>query len=243
MIGWVCGAVWCAKLLRRERFVCVFWASKNIVEFLKAGAGCWVLLLRGRQLGRRRPGVLELRTSARPLNWPPLLPLPRALRAPQVDASPPALPLGGAVYSTQYFSNAQAQLDTGGIGVSWDAFQDPDTGVKQYATQGEASTSEDWNPARRRRPARSAGPRCVRKAPARACNQNESIRTSGSQCSLLSPPCSSLSSHAPQCSSTCRAPRATPTARASPTRARPSTTARRTRGTPGRLTWANSPSR
>jgi class 3 adenylate cyclase len=52
-----------------------------------------------------------------------------------VDNTPPELPPGSAVYSSQYFSNALAQTDTNGIGVSWDPFEDPESGIRQYAYQ------------------------------------------------------------------------------------------------------------
>ncbi|KAH7623655.1 putative Adenylate cyclase [Nannochloris sp. 'desiccata'] len=52
-----------------------------------------------------------------------------------VDNTPPELPPGSAVYSSQYFSNALAQTDTYGIGVSWDPFEDPESGIRQYSYQ------------------------------------------------------------------------------------------------------------
>lgn len=52
-----------------------------------------------------------------------------------VDATPPVLPPGSAVYSSQYFSNSLAQTDIKGIGVSWDEFVDPESGIEHYAYQ------------------------------------------------------------------------------------------------------------
>lgn len=52
-----------------------------------------------------------------------------------VDSTPPYLPSGAGVYSGQYYSNVPAQLNTNGIGVSWDEFLDPESGVKQYSYQ------------------------------------------------------------------------------------------------------------
>ena len=52
-----------------------------------------------------------------------------------VDATPPQLPPGSAVYSSQYYTNYLAQIDTNGIGVSWDPFQDPESGIESYSYQ------------------------------------------------------------------------------------------------------------
>lgn len=52
-----------------------------------------------------------------------------------VDYTPPVLPAGSAVYSGQYLANIPAQTNTNGIGVSWDSFEDDESGVQQYAYQ------------------------------------------------------------------------------------------------------------
>ena len=55
--------------------------------------------------------------------------------AVSVDTTPPELLPGLAVYSSQYFSNSLAQTDLRGIGVSWDQFSDPESGIEHYAYQ------------------------------------------------------------------------------------------------------------
>lgn len=52
-----------------------------------------------------------------------------------VDATPPELPSGKGVYNTRLFSNAPAQIDLSGIGVSWDPFVDPESGILSYQYQ------------------------------------------------------------------------------------------------------------
>jgi hypothetical protein len=52
-----------------------------------------------------------------------------------IDANPPVLPPGKAVYNTQYYDTTMFQTQTDGIGVSWDAFEDPESGVASYAYQ------------------------------------------------------------------------------------------------------------
>lgn len=50
-----------------------------------------------------------------------------------VDSTPPVLPDGKGVYSGQYFSNVPYQTNTNGVGVSWDPFEDAESGIKQYS--------------------------------------------------------------------------------------------------------------
>lgn len=52
-----------------------------------------------------------------------------------VDFSPPYLPLGKAVYTGEYFNNIAAQLSSNGMGISWDEFQDPESGITTYYYQ------------------------------------------------------------------------------------------------------------
>lgn len=52
-----------------------------------------------------------------------------------LDSTPPILPTGKAIYNTRLFSNSPAQLDASGIGVSWDPFEDPESGIESYLYQ------------------------------------------------------------------------------------------------------------
>ena len=52
-----------------------------------------------------------------------------------VDATPPLLPPGSAVYSTEYYQSSTFHYDSRGIGVSWDPFEDLESGIVEYAYQ------------------------------------------------------------------------------------------------------------
>jgi hypothetical protein len=65
----------------------------------------------------------------------PLQGLTIVSQAVSVDSTPPEQAAGGAVYNTQFFSDISYQNDTHGIGFSWDEFNDPESGLVQYAYQ------------------------------------------------------------------------------------------------------------
>lgn len=53
----------------------------------------------------------------------------------KADLSPPFLPEGKSVYNGEYLKNILAQISTGGMGLSWDAFEDPESEIRGYYYQ------------------------------------------------------------------------------------------------------------
>lgn len=51
------------------------------------------------------------------------------------DLTPPFLPEGRSVYNGEYLKNIVVQISTGGIGLSWDAFEDPESQISDYYYQ------------------------------------------------------------------------------------------------------------
>lgn len=63
------------------------------------------------------------------------------------DLVPPKLPEGKSVYNGEFQKNVAVQLSTNGMGVSWDAFEDAESGIDYYSYQifeyGNNGTIED----------------------------------------------------------------------------------------------------
>lgn len=53
----------------------------------------------------------------------------------KADLTPPFLPEGKSVYNGEYLRNILAQISTGGMGLSWDSFEDPESEIQQYYYQ------------------------------------------------------------------------------------------------------------
>ena len=51
------------------------------------------------------------------------------------DLTPPVLPEGKSIYNGEYLNNVAAQVSSTGIGLSWDAFEDEESGISQYYYQ------------------------------------------------------------------------------------------------------------
>lgn len=53
----------------------------------------------------------------------------------KADLTSPFLPEGKSVYNGEYLKNILAQISTGGIGLSWDTFEDPESEISNYYYQ------------------------------------------------------------------------------------------------------------